>query len=279
MFDRIEKLGGSLVQYGPYNDRIYLMKLDPLDLPQLPDRLFELAKTKHFSKIFIKIPADLKSCFDDAGYRLEALVPRMLGGEQDAAFMGLYLDESRAQEKEPTRVSEILELARAKAGTWKNNSPAIPMEEMTPKHSQEMAEVYKEVFASYPFPIHDPDYLKETMESHVRYFGIREGDKIIALSSAEMDPQSGCVEMTDFATLPPARGRSLAVHLLAKMEETMQKQGNMYTAYTIARSLSPGMNITFAKKGYTFAGTLTNNTNISGHIESMNVWYKHLCDS
>jgi hypothetical protein len=28
--------------------------------------------------------------------------------------------------------------------------------------------------------------------------------------------------------------------------------------------------------GYLFAGTLTNNTNISGKIESMNVWYKSL---
>ena len=55
----------------------------------------------------------------------------------------------------------------------------------------------------------------------------------------------------------------------------MKRQG-MHTAYTIARSLSAGMNITFAKLGYVFAGTLTNNTNISGKIESMNVWYKLL---
>ena len=36
------------------------------------------------------------------------------------------------------------------------------------------------------------------------------------------------------------------------------------------------MNITFAKHGYSFAGTLTNNTQISGQLESMNVWYKAL---
>ena len=50
----------------------------------------------------------------------------------------------------------------------------------------------------------------------------------------------------------------------------------MKTAYTIARSLSPGMNITFARHGYLYGGTLTNNTNISGSIESMNIWYKPL---
>ena len=54
------------------------------------------------------------------------------------------------------------------------------------------------------------------------------------------------------------------------------RQKNMRTAYTIARAISPGMNITFAKAGYKFSGTLINNTNISGGIESMNVWYKSL---
>ena len=41
-------------------------------------------------------------------------------------------------------------------------------------------------------------------------------------------------------------------------------------------SPAPGMNITFAKHGYHYAGTLNNNTNICGRIESMNVWYKSL---
>jgi beta-lysine N6-acetyltransferase len=36
------------------------------------------------------------------------------------------------------------------------------------------------------------------------------------------------------------------------------------------------MNVTFSRAGYTFTGTLINNTNIGGSIESMNVWYKRL---
>jgi len=50
----------------------------------------------------------------------------------------------------------------------------------------------------------------------------------------------------------------------------------MQRAYTIARALSAGMNVTFARAGYDYGGTLTNNTNICGQIESMNVWYKPL---
>ena len=48
------------------------------------------------------------------------------------------------------------------------------------------------------------------------------------------------------------------------------------TYFSIARSLSAAMNITFAKNGYRYGGTLGNNTNIAGRIESMNIWYKHL---
>jgi putative beta-lysine N-acetyltransferase len=81
--------------------------------------------------------------------------------------------------------------------------------------------------------------------------------------------------MTDFATLPDFRGNNLALLLLREMEAHM-RLAKYNTLYTIARSMSPGMNITFAKNSYEYAGTLKNNTNISGNIESMNVWYKHL---
>jgi hypothetical protein len=44
----------------------------------------------------------------------------------------------------------------------------------------------------------------------------------------------------------------------------------------IARAPSFGMNITFARMGYSFAGRLINNTNIGGQFEDMNVWHKNL---
>ncbi len=275
MFDATEKLGGSLVQHGPYNQRAYLMKLEPADLPRLVGELTALCTEKRYSKCFAKIPASFRGPFDVAGYREEARVPGMIAGRDDALFLGLYFDAERAEEKAPGQVAEVLRIAREKAdGAPPADGP--PIEETTSQDAAEMAEVYREVFASYPFPIHEPTYLVETMASHVRYFCVRDRGRIVALSSAEMDRSSACVEMTDFATLPAARGRGLAVHLLAHMEQAMRARGDMKTAYTIARSRSAGMNVTFARAGYQFAGTLVNNTNISGAIESMNVWYKQL---
>ena len=81
--------------------------------------------------------------------------------------------------------------------------------------------------------------------------------------------------MTDFATLSECRGNSLGTHLLEHMEQAV-KTKSIKTAYTIARAASPGMNITFAKCDYEYGGRLINNTNISGQIESMNIWYKPL---
>jgi putative beta-lysine N-acetyltransferase len=101
------------------------------------------------------------------------------------------------------------------------------------------------------------------------------GTKLIAASSAEMDKKALNAEMTDFATDPEYLGQGLALFLLDLMDGYM-KDKKYPTVYTIARSMSAGMNITFAKLGYKFTGTLINNTNISGSIESMNVWYKRL---
>jgi putative beta-lysine N-acetyltransferase len=157
--------------------------------------------------------------------------------------------------------------------TRKDESP--PVESAGPGDAEEMSTVYREVFPSYPFPIHDPGYLAKTMLDNVRYYCIRHEGRIVSLSSAEMDPDGRNAEMTDFATLPSHRGAGHAVHLLAKMEDDMVHR-DIRTAYTIARSMSPGMNITFAKLDYIYSGTLINNTDISGNIESMNVWYKHL---
>ena len=43
MYDKIEKIGKSTIQHGKYNDRIYLMKLDKSDYPQIIEKLDLLA--------------------------------------------------------------------------------------------------------------------------------------------------------------------------------------------------------------------------------------------
>lgn len=277
MTDVIETLGRSLIQHGSYNDRVYVMKLHPDDVPGILGDIEKLCRREGYSKIFVRIPVSTRWAFDEAGYGEEARIEGFFDGREDALFMGLYPDPERADETHAGQIDEILTLAHARKN--ERDAPADGPDDLIRKAVQadipEMARVYRQVFDTYPFPIHREDYLASTMEDNVRYFCVRQDGRIVACSSAEMDPPSRCVEMTDFATIPEMRGRSLAVKLLGRMEDAMRAE-RMVTAYTIARALSPGMNITFARRGYTYAGTLTNNTNISGHIESMNVWYRKL---
>jgi putative beta-lysine N-acetyltransferase len=272
MSDTLEKIGNSQIQHGPDNNRIYLMKLDPADLPGLVEQLDRLALKNGYTKIFAKVPADCLPAFTADRYRCEGRIPEFYNGETDVAFLGKFIDPRREITSQRDEIEKIVALAQSKHGRpGEPISAEYTLRPAVEADAHELAKVYRQVFASYPFPIHDPDYLIETMRSHVCYFVAEKDGKIVAAASGEMDLKNHNAEMTDFATLPEHLGNGLAVHLLNHMEPEMRRRG-ILTLYTIARAISPGMNITFAKCGYTFGGTLINNTQISGAIESMNLW-------
>jgi putative beta-lysine N-acetyltransferase len=275
--DQLENLGGSLIQHGPANDRIYLMKLAESDLPEIAGRTIEFAKDRGYTKSFTKVPAHARPVFIKNGFVEEARIPGLFQRKEDGFFLSKFLSDERKVEQHPCTVDEILEASQQRAGKAGDVELAAGSvcSMMRKGDTPEMARLYRQVFESYPFPIHDPDYLAQTMNENLIYFGIWAGDRLVALSSAEVDFDNSHAEMTDFATLPEFRGMGLASYLLGKMESGVRQIG-IRTTYTIARAYSFGMNITFAKLGYLFGGTLTNNTQISGSLESMNVWYKHL---
>lgn len=277
MNDIIEVIGKSLVQHGKNSDRVYLMKLCSEDYPCIINDIYNLAHEKSYSKIFIKVPKWAQEGFESAGYTVEACIPHFYNGKQDGLFMALYLDPKRKEKSNAALIDEIISLAKNAApyqAAPKRNQD-YQLANLGIEDAEDISQIYKRVFETYPFPIHNPAYIKDTMNDNVVYFGIRDKGQLIAVSSSEMDIKSQNVEMTDFATLPEYRSQGLASSLLYEMENAMRQRGIM-TAYTIARAVSHGMNITFAKHNYIYSGTLINNTDISGEIESMNVWYKAL---
>ncbi|MEA3465324.1 MAG: putative beta-lysine N-acetyltransferase [Thermodesulfobacteriota bacterium] len=278
MTDKIEIFEDSVIQHGCSNDRIYLIKIAPQDPIVLIDYAQDLASSHGYSKIFAKVPESQLEQFIGKGFIEEARVPKFFSGHEDGYFLGLYRSESRRRESKKEVLEDIIAVAQNKA----LETAPVPVLESDFKYRimqkndvEQMAVVYGKVFASYPFPIEDPNYLMKTMDEDVVYHGVWHNDELVALSSAEIDFEHSNVEMTDFATLPEYRSHGLASYLLNKMEKDVQSSG-ILTAYTIARAYSYGMNITFAKHGYKFAGSLTNNTQIFGELESMNVWYRPL---
>lgn len=279
MFDKIEKISKSLIQHGPNNDRIYLMKVHPEEhVEKLIDELHDLAILKRYTKIFVKVPESIHQLFLNHNFKLEATIPNLFHGTEQGCFLGKYFNAEREfiTKKEKKQIDEVRESVIPS-----NNFSA---DELTPEYKilkldeidiSTIASIYRKVFRFYPFPIFQEKYLLDSMRSNVRYFGAFHKDKVIAISSAEMDKLYNNVEMTDFATLPDYRGRNLSYYLLQTMLSGMAVEG-IQTAYTIARAASYGMNKTFARHGFHFGGTLINNTLIGDTIESMNVWYKQL---
>lgn len=277
MRDAITKLGQTVIQHGPHNDRIYVMKLSARDMPHIVHKLYEMALANSYSKIFVKAPAYALDAFVRAGYVVEAYVPGYFNGRIGAYFMAKYVDGKRAVEKKRGVIDGVLSAARLIGGKWRAPSlrEGFTFHVASHEDAGELAALYKKTFATYPFPIHDVEYILRTMENNVRYFCVWANGAIAGASSAEMDIDSLNVEMTDFATSEEFRGNGISVYLLHKMEGNMAKEG-MKLAYTITRATSYPINKIFSRAGYAYGGLLTNNTNICGTYESMNVWYKPL---
>ena len=276
MPDVIEKISHSIVQHGPINRRIYVMKLDERDVPSILPSLAQLARDKGYEKIFVKTPGCHQNAFAQAGYEQEASIPHYFKDRDDAVFMATFFSSIRSQIKHRRDILDVLALAhRFKPSRSGTNYDRFQVQKCQPQDALEMSRLFKAVYKTYPFPVFDPNYLIDSDKRHTTYFCIRKNNRIVALAAVEIDPVNQAAEMTDFATLAEYRRQGMADCLLKAMDTEMALRG-MQTVYSITRSLSAGMNITFVKNGYRFGGTLCNNTHIAGRIESMNVWYKHL---
>jgi beta-lysine N6-acetyltransferase len=278
-FDKIIKLKtGTLVQQGNNNNRIYLIKLSEKEDDNFPETLILKAKKYKYTKIIVKIPKNKEDNFLKFDFKKEASIPKLYKGKEEGVFLAYYLDDNRKIETEKAKSlydkNLFISLNKTNALNKQLNSK-FKIRKCNPNDIDKMIEVYKIVFPTYPFPIHDGKYLLNTMKKNVDYYCVEYNNKIISLSSSEIDKKNFNTEMTDFASLPGYRGNSLAFYLLKTMEFEAKKI-HILCSYTIARAASVGMNITFSKSSYIYTGRLINNTNILGNIESMNVWYKSL---
>jgi putative beta-lysine N-acetyltransferase len=283
LIDEVQSLGGSQIQHGPFSDRVYALRLAASDMPEILDDLEELSVERGYGKIVVKARESHLGELEARGFRVEATIPELFGTGENGLFAGKFLDPQRAVEPRIRRVKEVLEVARREGvGGAPSNEPwtdptevdtELELREAEAEDVEAVASCYRSVFESYPFPIHDPEFIENALDEGTRFFTVWDGESLVAASSMEPGGAPGAVEMTDFATLPSHRGRGLATALLRVMDGQARDVG-LRLAYTIARSVSFGMNITFARRSYRYAGTLVNNTQIAGSIESMNVWFK-----
>ncbi|WAC04384.1 MAG: putative beta-lysine N-acetyltransferase [Methanoregula sp.] len=275
--DVIQQIGKSRVQHGHFNNRVYVIRLSQDDIPDIIRSLDELVRKEGYTKIFVKVPESSMPVFTAAGYVVEATVPFFYHGHDTAVFMAKYFDPGRNRVADSKEVAEVLSAAfgYAQAGYTPRLPEGLSLVYAHAGDAKEIAALYRTVFETYPFPISDPEFISKNMKEDVRYFCVRRSKRIVAVASCEVSTDALNAEMTDFATDPQFQGKGLAGNLLHAMETDVKKD-DIRLAYTIARAISYPINMTFARAGYQYAGVLPNNTNISGAMESMNVWYKRL---
>ena len=279
MRDTIETIGkGSIIQHGEHNDRIYVMKVDEQDIDIIVEEIKKIANKNTYSKIICKVPKKMAPLFLADGYLLESVIPLFYNNQEDVFFMSKFLNKDRLldlEKKQLQGLSGLLTKKPKRKTNLKTQTEGYTVRQLNTSDVEKITAIYKVVFETYPFPIHNANYILKTMQEDVQYFGVEMDDKLVALSSAEIDFSGGNAEMTDFATHPTHTGNNLSVLLLTAMETEMQKQG-IKCLYTIARTNSTPMNKTFLRFDYQYSGTLKKNTNIAGKIESMNIYYKHI---
>lgn len=253
------------------------MKMAPSEIADIIRYVDNLSYKEGYTKIFVKVPESSVETFASTGYITEATVPFFFQGKEPAVFMAKYMDPKRKDIRDATIVDDVLSSALGSAGerSPQNLPEGFSLMHANARDAEDIAALYDSVFKTYPFPIFDPEYIRESMQGNIRYFIIRNLHLLAAVASCEIDADNLNVEVTDFATDPQFRGRGLAGTLLHAMETDMKDEG-ILLAYTIARAISRPINSTFASAGYRYGGLLPNNTNICGSMENMNVWYRRL---
>lgn len=259
------------------NRRIQVVRFEAEDHGAMVSTLEREAAELGYGKVFLKTLAAEREPLEEAGMEAEAEIAGYFSGSP-ALVMSSFLREARRERPHLGQQEEILGSIRARPA-----DPSVAplpdgyvMRVAEPEDAEELAELYGAVFASYPFPITSPEYLEETMRSHIVYRIVRDDSgKVVAAASAETSPSLSNAEMTDFATLPDQRGLGLAQHILAALEENMRERA-IWNLYTVARARSAGMNRVFYNRGYRRTGTLVNNCHIAGRFEDMHVWCKGL---
>ncbi|MFD2372073.1 putative beta-lysine N-acetyltransferase [Brevibacillus sp. GCM10020057] len=271
-----ELLAAGDVVVDRQNRRVKLHVYDPRRIEEMDRLLRRLADESAATKLIVYGKKADVGRWTELGYALEGVIEGFFRGE-NAQMLSCFLTKERATSVAPELAEEILALALSKRGNGETKTlpEGYVMREADERDAEELARLYGKVFATYPTPMDDPDYVRKTMREGTRYMVVEYAGKIACAASAEVSERMGSAEMTDCATDPDHAGKGLLQPLFAALEQKMEESG-IYYLYSLTRAQSPGMNVTAAKMGYAYRGRLINNCTIFSGYEDMNIWVKPL---
>lgn len=265
------------VYLDPFNKRI---RIDDYrgNTQLVLEKAEELARRHQAEKLIIKARSEDFLHLFEKGLQPEAVVDRYFLGS-DAHFFSKYYTVERKKNDHWITEDGMIHSIYQLDGSF--DKPFPPKEYELKKADESCAEelsgLYREVFQIYPTPLHDPDYVKKTMKEATVYYVFFHQGKIVSAASAEVNSFYKNAELTDCATLKEHRKYGLMKIILRELEGELKQQG-IYCAYSIARSLSYGMNAVLYQLGYKYRGRLMNNCYIYDKLENMNMWVKNLAN-
>jgi beta-lysine N6-acetyltransferase len=265
------------VYLDPFNKRI---RIDDYrgNTKLLLQKAEEIAHQQLAEKIIIKGRAEDLLLFFERGFQPEAVVDRFFLGSDAHFFSKFYSSERKKNDHWITEDDIIHSIYQLDNSTHKAYPPkAYELKKVDESNAEELSALYRQVFQIYPTPLHDPEYVKKTMDDGMVYCVFFYQGKIVSAASAEINGFYKNAELTDCATLPEHRKYGLMKIILQEIERELKRNG-IYCAYSIARSLSFGMNAVLFQLGYQYRGRLMNNCYIYDKLENMNMWVKNLAN-
>ncbi|WP_036698242.1 putative beta-lysine N-acetyltransferase [Paenibacillus taiwanensis] len=240
------------------------------------ERVQELMQLHYFTKVWIKARHYDWGCFLAQGYMLEAVIHGYFQG-QEAFNMVFYTDLERRTSDYWVYEDQLLAkvLALPLKSELNKHSAGFLLRPATCQDAPALAALYRQVFATYPTPMHDAQYVEHSIQEGTIFHLAEFEGQLVSAASAEMNAAYHNAEMTDCATLPTCRNKGLMRVLLQQLEQDLLRR-DITCAYSLARALSPGMNAVFKQLGYEYGGRMTKNCNIYNKFEDMNVWTKSL---
>lgn len=239
-------------------------------------RIQEIAALYAFTKNIVKARAEHIPQFLAHGYMIEAVFYRYFNGS-DAYGMTLYT--SGARRTSLYWLAEDEDLRRVLQLPYRMEKEDLPsgytVRAASAADAEALAQLYDTVFQTYPTPMNEAAYIRKVMEAGTIFYVAENAGRIVSAASAEVNGTYHNAEITDCATYVEHRKYGLMRHLVRALEAEL-RQRHLYCVYSLARSLSFGMNAVFHQLGYMYSGRMANNCNIYDKLEDMSVWVKDI---
>jgi len=257
------------------NKRIKIIDLNAISMQNLK-RIIYFASKQHLSKIICNCDTKSFETFINAGFNSEGKINGYFKGN-DAFCMSYFISSDRKVCSNFARKELLIKECHNVRNTYahQKNNLGYLIRNATKNDIKEMIDLFSTVFLTYPSPIYDEEYLKQTMNDKVLYKVAIYNGKIIGIASADMNKENLNAEITDCATHPSYRGKGILSNIIYSLECDLKTKGFL-CLYSLSRSINPSINFVLSKHNYNFAGRLVNNCNICGTFEDMNLWVKNI---